>query len=59
MYLSGGQYKYTTGLFGKAEDAHARKRELREQGFSGAFVAAFVDGKRILMSSILDNIKTP
>jgi N-acetylmuramoyl-L-alanine amidase len=55
MYLSGGQYKYTTGLFGKAEDAHTRKRELREQGFSGAFVAAFVDGKRIPMSSILDN----
>lgn len=58
MYLSGGQYKYTTGLFGTAEDAHARKRELREQGFSGAFVAAFKDGKRIPMSSILDNIKT-
>ncbi|MDA1382641.1 MAG: N-acetylmuramoyl-L-alanine amidase [Bacteroidetes bacterium] len=59
MYLSGGQYKYTTGLFGVAEDAHVKKRELRDQGFSGAFVAAFKDGKRVPMSSILEEIKTP
>ena len=59
MYLSGGQYKYTTGLFGVAEDAHMKKRELRDQGFSGAFVAAFKDGKRVPMSSILEEIKSP
>jgi len=59
MYLSGGQYKYTTGLFGVAEDAHVKKRELRDQGFSGAFVAAFKDGKRVPMSSILEEIKSP
>ena len=59
MYLSGGQYKYTTGLFGVAEDAHEKKRELRDQGFSGAFVAAFKDGKRVPMSSILEEIKSP
>ena len=59
MYLSGGQYKYTTGLFGIAEDAHVKKRELRERGFSGAFVAAFKDGKRVPMSSILPQINTP
>ena len=59
MYLSGGQYKYTTGLFGVAEDAHVKKRELRDQGFSGAFVAAFKDGKRVPMSSILEETKSP
>ena len=59
MYLSGGQYKYTTGLFGVAEDAHEKKRELRDQGFSGAFVAAFKDGKRVPMSSILEETKSP
>jgi N-acetylmuramoyl-L-alanine amidase len=59
MYLSGGQYKYTTGLFGVAEDAHVKKRELRGQGFSGAFVAAFKDGKRVPMSSIFEEIKSP
>jgi N-acetylmuramoyl-L-alanine amidase len=59
MYLSGGQYKYTTGLFGVAEDAHVKKRELRDQGFSGAFVAAFKDGKRVPMSSIFEEIKSP
>ena len=52
MYLSSGQFKYTTGLFGIAEEAHARKNELRKQGFKGAFVAAFIDGKRVPMSSV-------
>lgn len=59
MYLSGGQYKYTTGMFGVAEDAHMKKRELRDQGFSGAFVAAFRDGQRVPMSRILEEIKSP
>lgn len=59
MYLSGGQYKYTTGMFGVAEDAHMKKRELRDLGFSGAFVAAFRDGQRVPMSRILEEIKSP
>jgi len=59
MYLSGGQYKYTTGMFGVAEDAHMKKRELRDQGFSGAFVAAFKDGQRVPMSRILEEINSP
>ena len=52
MYLSGGLYKYTVGNFRQAEEAHTRKRELREQGFDGAFVAAFKDGSRVPMSSL-------
>ena len=59
MYLSGGQYKYTTGMFGIAEDAHMKKRELRDLGFSGAFVAAFRNGQRVPMSRILEEIKSP
>ncbi|MAU75913.1 MAG: hypothetical protein CL831_03450 [Crocinitomicaceae bacterium] len=59
MYLSGEQYKYTTGMFGIAEDAHMKKRELRDLGFSGAFVAAFRNGQRVPMSRILEEIKSP
>ncbi len=52
MYLSGGLYKYTVGKFRQAEEAHNRKRELRDQGFNGAFVAAFTNGSRVPMSSV-------
>jgi N-acetylmuramoyl-L-alanine amidase len=52
VYLSGGLFKYTVGSYRQSEDAHNRKRELRELGFTGAFVAAFKDGIRIPMSSI-------
>ncbi|PCJ80170.1 MAG: hypothetical protein COA49_09305 [Bacteroidetes bacterium] len=52
MYLSSGQFKYTTGMFGIAEEAHALKNKLRKQGFTGAFVAAFIDGKRVPMTNI-------
>jgi N-acetylmuramoyl-L-alanine amidase len=52
VYLSGGLFKYTVGSYRQSEDAHNRKRELRELEFSGAFVAAFKDGIRIPMSSI-------
>ena len=52
MYLSGDLYKYTVGKFRQTEEAHNRKRELREQGFNGAFVAAFKNGSRVPMSSV-------
>ena len=59
MYLSAGQYKYTIGKFSVAEEAHMKKKELRDQGFKGAFVAAFKDGKRVPMSRILEESKSP
>jgi len=46
-------------LFVDSEDAHIKKRDLRDQGFSGAFVAAFKDGKRVPMARILEEIKSP
>lgn len=52
MYLSGDLYKYTVGKFRRTEEAHNKKRELREQGFNGAFVAAFKNGSRVPMSSV-------
>jgi hypothetical protein len=52
MYLSGDLYKYTVGKFRQTEEAHNRKRELRAQGFNGAFVAAFKNGSRVPMSSV-------
>ena len=52
VYISNGQFKYTIGNFKTAEEAHEKKRSLRESGFNGAFVAAFRDGKRIPMSEI-------
>ena len=52
VYISNGQYKYTIGNYKTAEAAHEYKRALRASGFTGAFVAAFKDGKRIPMSEV-------
>ena len=52
MYLSNGQYKYVMGEYLTAKEAHKRKRSLRSEGFKGAFVIAFQNGKRIPMSDI-------
>ena len=52
VYISNGQYKYTIGNFKTAEEAHTKKRSLRESGFKGAFVVAFRNGKRIPMSKV-------
>jgi hypothetical protein len=46
-YKDNGLYKYTIGNQKKLESASALQSEFRRKGFSGAFVVAFKNGKRI------------
>lgn len=47
-YVHGGLYKYTMGNFeNDVEGATEFQRKLREQGYSHAFVVAFLNGERI------------
>lgn len=47
-YKQGGLYKYCTKGFGKnLKSAVKYKVQMREKGFKGAFVVAFLDGERI------------
>ncbi|NVK63745.1 MAG: N-acetylmuramoyl-L-alanine amidase [Flavobacteriales bacterium] len=47
-YIHGGLYKYTMGNFeNDVEGATEFQRKLREQGYSHAFVVAFLNGERI------------
>ena len=55
VYISNGQYKYTIGNFKTSKEAHQKKRKLRDNGFKGAFVAAFRNGARIPMSEVPKN----
>jgi len=46
-YSSGGWYKYTVGKKQDLRSAYKLQAEVREKGFSSAFVVSFHDGKRI------------
>jgi uncharacterized protein YcbK (DUF882 family) len=46
-YQDGDLYKYTLGSQKDLKSAYALQLELRKKGFSGAFVVAFKNGKRI------------
>jgi uncharacterized membrane protein len=46
-YKDGELYKYTIGNQKDLKSAYALQSELRKKGFSGAFVVAFKNGKRI------------
>ena len=46
-YKDSGLYKYTVGNEKDLKSASALQSELRKKGFSGAFVVAFKDGKRV------------
>jgi N-acetylmuramoyl-L-alanine amidase len=46
-FEEGGNFKYTAGSFEKSADAAKTQKELRKRGFKDAFVASFLDGKRV------------
>jgi len=48
MYRSGRYYKYCTGEFSNEAEADALKNNLRRNGMRDAFVAKFINGKRVL-----------
>ncbi len=47
MYREGGMYKYTTGVFDTHAEALQYRSEMVRNGFAGAFVVTFANGKRI------------
>ena len=56
-YKDDGLYKYTIGNKGDLQSASALQSELREKGFSGAFVVALQNGKRIPVRKALKLLK--
>ena len=46
VYFYNGAYRYTSGDFRTKQDAVNRQAEIRKQGFSDAFVVAFINGER-------------
>lgn len=53
-----GFYRYTSGVFRNEKEAIARKNELIESGQKQAFIAAYKDGKRILIHEARKAIAT-
>ncbi len=46
-YYYKNMWRYTTGNYKTQEEAEKQKRKIRKQGFKGAFVVEFKDGKRV------------
>ena len=46
VYFYNGAYRYTSGDFRSKQGAVERQAELRQMGFSDAFVVAFINGER-------------
>jgi hypothetical protein len=51
---NGGITKYVTGSFNTYKLAYIHKMKMREMGFSGAFVVAYKDGKRIKVTDLVN-----
>lgn len=47
VYESNGAYRYVSGHFQTKSEAVARQTEVRNLGFTDAFIIAFKDGKRV------------
>lgn len=54
---SGGITKYVTGSFGTYQQSYINKLEMKKLGFSGAFVVAYKDGRRILVTDLVNKDK--
>lgn len=48
-----GYYRYTAGNFGQIEKANAVKNDLRNLGYSDAFVVVYYNGKRISLGEAM------
>ncbi len=54
---SGGVTKYVTGSFITYQQAYIHKIDMRRMGFSGSFVVAYKDGKRIKVTDLVNQEK--
>ena len=52
-----GYIRYMAGNFDKFESANAVKNDLRNLGYSDAFVVGYYDGKRITLAEALEKLK--
>lgn len=52
-----GYIRYTAGNFNKIENANAVKNDLRNLGYSDAFVVVYFNGKRITMAEALAELE--
>jgi len=52
-----GFIRYQAGLFDKYNNANAVKNDLRKLGYKGAFVVAYLNGKRVNLENALDTLK--
>jgi len=52
MYEHNGLFKYTSGKFSTANAAQKHQQQLKQQGYSDAFVVAFENNKRISMDEV-------
>ncbi len=56
-YQDGSMYKYTVGGFATIEEASALSKKMREKGFTGAFLTAFCNGKKISLDEARNLMK--
>ncbi len=56
-YVSGGWFKYTSGEKKDLASAYRLQVEVREKGFSSAFVVAFHNGERINLQDAIKMVK--
>jgi len=54
-----GLYKYMSGSFSSIQDALKNRDELVKKGYSGSFVVAYKDNKRVPLSGVSDGIIQP
>ncbi|MCO6500900.1 MAG: N-acetylmuramoyl-L-alanine amidase [Vicingus serpentipes] len=53
LYEAGGLYRYTVGNERNITDANRLQLQLKEKGFTDAFIVAFKDGERISLSEAI------
>lgn len=53
-----GYLRYMAGNFEKYESASAVKNDLRDLGYSDAFVVAYLNGKRITLAEAIEKLKS-
>lgn len=54
---AGGITKYVTGSFGTYQQSYVHKLEMKKLGFTGAFVVAYKDGRRISVTDLVNQEK--
>ncbi len=54
-----GLYKYMSGSYPSIQDALQQRDELLKKGYSGAFVVAYKDSKRVQLSSVSGGVIQP